>query len=825
MPQTSSLPCQSINCDYTCKRELDFFSRSTAMSQEKILILEDHPELRDEICSLAAEAGYVVESVASGAEALGAASRKHYDLLIADVYLPDISGIETFRQMQAHDPGLAAIAVTGYSSWEVAMEAVRAGFTGFLAKPFAREELLSAISAALEQEKLRRENVRLRALVPLYELSRTFMGTSELSQVLDQIVTTARDETRAEVVSLMLLEHDGQSLSIAAASGLSAGIIETQKTALGSGIAGWVAAQGKPLMIAEGVPLDPELRQAMGKPEVLSALSLPLTTLGETIGVLNLARLRGGEPFTHGDLELATVLAGQAAIAIEKARLIEDLRSLSETSQLLAAALDLDEAASIIIEASARVANAKGAAFWLVEEVSDQLALYKTWDLQPEELRRLRPPAVFSLAAGEEFAVRDGKGILCVPIIRAGRRFGLIELHLPGPVPPRPDRRGVLRTLAHTAAAVIESHRLRAREVIAFRELGDALRTDSNLQQVLRRVVSQMIEACEAHGGSIYLLGEDGEHLEAFAASGLQSPDEIAYQIMREKRPVLLGDSHVSGAAEVRSIVGVPMGIGNRVEGAVVLTHRSEGAFAPHHLNLLTVLANSTSLVVRNAQLYARSEELAISEERTRIAREIHDGLAQDLAFLVLKVEVMRKLLHKGKRLQVEKEMGETVEALRNDMREVRRTIFALRPLDLESLGFLPALEKFTNEFGNANDVKIRFEHSGDASALSTKLQTALFRLAQESLNNVRKHAGASNVWVDLMLDDEWATLSVRDDGRGFDETRALPDARARGSVGMVQMRERAERAGGSFEIETAPGQGTRVLVKLPVKSGDQSHA
>lgn len=162
--------------------------------------------------------------------------------------------------------------------------------------------------------------------------------------------------------------------------------------------------------------------------------------------------------------------------------------------------------------------------------------------------------------------------------------------------------------------------------------------------------------------------------------------------------------------------------------------------------------------------------------------------------------------------------MEETVEALRADMREVRRTIYALRPLDLESLGFLPALKKFMNDFGSANDIKVVFKLSGDAGSLSTKLQTALFRLAQESLNNIRKHALAVNVWVDLDLTEEWAALSVRDDGRGFDAKRALPEARARGSVGMVQMRERAERAGGSFQLEAAPGQGTRIRVKLPVK-------
>ncbi len=788
------------------------------MSQERILILEDNTTLREQTCRLLGEAGYMVQGAASGAEALTAAQRSRFDLLLCNVQLPDMSGITAFRQIRAADAALAGVAMTSYSNWQLAMEAVRAGFTGFLVKPFAAEEMISAIAAALEQEKLRRENVRLRALVPLYELSRTFMGTSELPQVLDQIVTTAREETRAEVVSLMLLEQDGQSLSIAAASGLSREIVESQKSVLGSGIAGWVAAHGEPLIIAEGVPLDVQVRSAMGKPEVLSSLSLPLRTRGEIIGVLNLARLRGAEPFTNVDLELASVLAGQAAIAIDKARLIDDLRSLSETSQRLASALDLDEAASILVEATAQVAHAGRGALWLVEEISDQLALYKPFNFEPRELRQLAQPPASLLAGSEQFTLRDDKGVLWLPIFRADKKFGLIELHLPGPVPPRPDRLGLLRTLAHTAAAVVESHRLRAREAIAFRQMSDALRSDQNLQQVLERVLTQMIEACDAKGGSIFLLAEDGARLDALVSAGLPSPPHIAQQIVQENRPLLLPRFSEPGIKGIHSLIGAPLAIGSHVEGAVVLNHRSVNAFAARHLNLLTVLSNSAALLVRNAQLYARSEEAAITEERTRIAREIHDGVAQDMSFLMLKVEIMRKLLERGDGDQLEKELAEMRAALQNDVREVRRTIFALRPPDLEALGFLPALEKFIKEFGSAIDLKVRFKRTGDASALSPKLQTALFRLVQESLNNIRKHARASHVWIELVLTGEWASLLIRDDGRGFDPVKALDEARKRGSVGLIQMRERAERAGGSFQMETTPGKGTTVRVKLPIK-------
>jgi signal transduction histidine kinase len=229
-------------------------------------------------------------------------------------------------------------------------------------------------------------------------------------------------------------------------------------------------------------------------------------------------------------------------------------------------------------------------------------------------------------------------------------------------------------------------------------------------------------------------------------------------------------------------------------------------------------LSSAAALVIRNAQLYARSEEAAIAEERTRIAREIHDGLAQNLSYLVLKIGVAQKLATQGKDRELKKELNAISDQLRRDARDVRRIIFALRPVDIETLGFLAALQKFIKEFGTVHDLEIAFNVVGDCNHLPPKLETALFRLTQEALNNVRKHAQAKQVSIDLQVDQRGASLNVRDDGLGFDLQSALAAARARGSVGIVQMRERAERAGGTFVIETAPGKGTAIRVKLPLR-------
>jgi signal transduction histidine kinase len=286
---------------------------------------------------------------------------------------------------------------------------------------------------------------------------------------------------------------------------------------------------------------------------------------------------------------------------------------------------------------------------------------------------------------------------------------------------------------------------------------------------------------------------------------------------MRGNAPILRNNSN-DVLRGVGSLIAAPLTVGTRVEGAIVLTHHDPLIFGPRHINLLTVLSSSAALIVRNAQLYAWSEEKVISEERARMAREIHDGLAQDINFMLMRVQTLQAADRLGKQIDLAKELEQLNQTLRRDVREVRQTIFALRPVEIEVLGFVPAVEKFVQDFGTANELKLHLNIRGDAGRLTPKSQSALYRLAQEALNNIRKHAQAANVWLDLEMDSTWAIMVVRDDGKGFDMIRALDAARGRGSVGILQMRERTERAGGTFEIQTYEGQGTTIRVTLPVR-------
>ncbi len=774
------------------------------MANERILILEDHPDLREQTRLTLNDAGYATRATATGAEAVDAAQAESFDLMIADIFVPDGSGIEFFQQIRARQPEIAGIVFTGHSTWELAANALNAGFNGFLVKPAMPEQLLAAIVNALEQEKLRRENARLHALVPLYELSHTFMGAVPLAELLHQIVAAAQRQTQAQVVSLMLLEPDGQTLALAATAGLGR-LLEGEKLELGKGIAGRVAQRGEPIIVAENVPLADDIRQAMNQPDVLSAMSLPLRVRGVLIGVLNLSRMRDGKPFQSSDLEIATVFAGQAAMAIDQARLFDQLKALNQIEQQLASAADLGEALHVLLAAPRQLVHACETSLVLIESAIE------TRTLNPRALGKQLRVLPSEKIIGEVQANRLADW-LCLPLQHGEKTIGVLKIHLPSFKPPSEEALATLHTLTHTASAVIESHSLRARELNAFREMDRAMRGEANMQDLHNRLLTEMIAACQADSGGMFLW-DDGEPIETWASVNFAGGKDLARTILATGRAQLLASD------ATRTLIGAPMIIGNRTHGAVILARAlAVGNFSQRQVDLLATLTSATALLIRNAQLYARSEESTVVEERTRIAREIHDGLAQDLSYLVLKIGAAQKLATQNKERELRKELTDISDQLRRDIRDLRRTIFALRPLDIETEGFLPALMKFVKEFGQANDIDAQLDIHGDAMHLAPKLEIALFRLTQESLNNVRKHAQAKHVQIDLTLDPgHAAALRIHDDGVGFEVEQTLPAARRRGSVGLVQMRERAERAGGHFEIETAPGQGTTIHVELPI--------
>ena len=243
---------------------------------------------------------------------------------------------------------------------------------------------------------------------------------------------------------------------------------------------------------------------------------------------------------------------------------------------------------------------------------------------------------------------------------------------------------------------------------------------------------------------------------------------------------------------------------------------RSDGSEFPVRISAARVHKESAHCILAiediTIEKERRSEEEAIIEERRRIAQEIHDGLAQDLAALRLQTHHWQMLIESNP-VKLKAELEWLHDMLGEKIREVRSVIFALRPVELDELGFWKALERFIAEFEEHNQLKIQLQVNGDRQNMPPTLEPLIFRIVQEVLHNVARHAQAQTVWITLDL-SQGITLNVRDDGVGFDSTH-LDQLAREGHLGLQQMRERVEALGGSLEVNSIPGAGTVIIVKL----------
>ena len=218
------------------------------------------------------------------------------------------------------------------------------------------------------------------------------------------------------------------------------------------------------------------------------------------------------------------------------------------------------------------------------------------------------------------------------------------------------------------------------------------------------------------------------------------------------------------------------------------------------------------ALTYRNA---SRQVFQIIEEERMRIARDMHDGPAQSMSNLVLQAEILERLV--GKPDAILAELQDFKNAVRNALDETRQLIFDLRPMTLDDLGLVPTLRKYIKEFGDKHGFSVRFNVVGEERRLPGNIEGTLFRIIQEALTNVQKHAHARSAEVTMNLGKDRVLATVRDDGEGFDVSAVGASLSRNRNLGLISMRERAELDRGQLEIKSQPGKGTEIRVEFKV--------
>jgi signal transduction histidine kinase len=262
----------------------------------------------------------------------------------------------------------------------------------------------------------------------------------------------------------------------------------------------------------------------------------------------------------------------------------------------------------------------------------------------------------------------------------------------------------------------------------------------------------------------------------------------------------------------MRSFLGVPIVAKGDIIGAFYLTEK-QGApeFDENDERLISVLAAHAAIAIENARLFEASRELSVIEERNRLARELHDSMTQNLFSLALTAEAASELVHADP-ARAEAEIDRIGALARDTQAELRSLIFELRPPQLEADGLVATIGKDLEVLGRAHGLKAGLRVQGTPELDST-VEVELYRIVQEALNNALRHAQADTVEVDVDARDGLVTVIVRDDGVGFDPgARGIRERR----LGLTSMRERAERLGGTFRVESSPGAGTAVSVEVP---------
>ena len=526
--------------------------------------------------------------------------------------------------------------------------------------------------------------------------------TSELSldALLQNLTETARELTGARYAALGVIDPNRTELERFVTTGLDAetvaGIGDLPR---GRGILGVLISDAQPLRLHDIADDPRSVGFPPNHPEMRTFLGVPILLRGVAYGNLYLTEKEDGGDFTTEDQELVTLLASQAAVAIENARLFESAKRWS------------DQLESLI-------------------EVGNALAT------------ELDPPRMLDLVARR---LRE--------ILHA--RFVLILL----------EREGELRV--EVAAGDVEKSVPGAAIPLAGTKAG----------RVLERGQSERVD------------------------SVIDDPES---------------DLELTRALEMLTGLYVPMRLRNRTIGLIVAGDKlvPDRRFSSEDLRLAETFAARAAVAVDQARLIQRDALRRVvraqEDERRRLARELHDETGQALTSILLGLKSLEDLDDVAA-------LGQGVAALRErvvaTLQDVRRLAVELRPAALDDFGLEAALERLTAGFAEQTGLKVELESRLQDDRLPEEVETVLYRIVQEALTNIVKHAQASRVSIVVTQKPGAVGAVIEDDGRGFD-----PDQSVDGGIGLIGMRERVALLDGSMTIETAPGKGTTLVIEVPVR-------
>jgi signal transduction histidine kinase len=535
------------------------------------------------------------------------------------------------------------------------------------------------------------------------------------------------------------------------------------------------------------------------------------------------------------------------------------MRGLVEAGIMLSSELSLDAVLQRLVEAAAELTGARYAALGVLDQSGSRLERFLTTGIDAET-----HATIGDLPTGRGILgvlIRDSKPLrlrelgddprsvgfppghppmhtfLGVPVALRGVAFGNLYLtEKEGGADFTEEDEDIVLLLAAQAAVAIENARLYesatrwSRQLESLNEVANALVTEFELERLLQLVAERLQRLLGASMVTIALPHGDAARIEAAAGAGADT--NVGLQIAAHSKTMrvlarkrservdsVLDDPEMDHASArrlgMRTALYVPLVLRDEAIGVITAQDKvgADARFTEDDLRLAEVFAQRAAVAVdlsrRVARDVLRRVVAAQEEERRRLARELHDETGQALTSILLGLRTVEEASD-------EHELHRAVETVRDLVRstlqDVRRLAVELRPAALDDFGLVPALERLTGSFAEHTGIHVDFEASLPPGRLPSEVETVFYRIVQEALTNVAKHARARTLSVVLTRKGDSLSAVVEDDGAGFDQRKVRDEG-----LGILGMRERVSLVGGRLTIESRPGAGTAVVAEVPL--------
>ena len=700
---------------------------------------------------------------------------------------------------------------------------------------------------------------RTRELATLSAIAAVVSRSFKLEDILRDALDKSLQVMEVETGAIYLLDEEAGVLNVTTYKGFSPQFVAgIDGLKIGEGFSGRVAQSGLPLVVKD-VSTDPRLTRMVVREERLRSLAcVPLHSRGKALGVL-FAATYGLREFSDQEVELLTAIGQQVGVAVENSHLFraeqrraEQFRVISEVGRRITSILAVDELLH-------QITNLIQTAFdhYLVEIglVEDDEVILKARATRhqhtPFQAMRLKVGQEgitgWVAAQGEPLLVSDvseepryvrltrvaTRSELAVPITAKGKVIGVMNVESDQLNAFDETDVTVLQSLANQAGVALENARLLAAERRRADEL-DVLRANAadisaelELSDLLKAILERAIDLMRVTVGELGLYDEGTQEIRIVASYNMvkdYTGTRIALgegamgRVAQTCEPLIVQDhdnwegrSPQYAQINWHSTLVVPLIAGGRLVGTIAVGQADlTRQFGPTDLHLLELFAQQAAIAVRNAQLYEQIQQVAVLEERQRLARDLHDSATQSLYAVTMFAEAASRLLKSGEIGQAADHLSEVRDTAQEALREMRLLIFELRPPILEKEGLVAALQTRLEMVEGRSGLEIEFE-ADKIAKLSPEIEEGFYRIAQESLNNILKHAKARNVTIHLCRDQQKIVMEIADDGIGFDPTTI----RGKGGMGLIGMEERAALIGGQLMINSNPIEGTAVRVEV----------